>query len=496
MTTASPAREAAINRISRVLAWDWRSPLRIAGSTLGASLVLGIVFGLASRPASSHVHWGFKTTVAWVVWVWESIFGVNAVGGVKVNGSLTFLGSSIQGGLSGGAGIGAMPLTLTVITLAVAALAFRRATVESPNAVAALMVGVRAALLTALPLFVVSLFVTLGFDDIAHLGGTTSADTMQQWASLQGDKSFEISVSSTDAFFVTIALLVGLFAGMTLLRREWFTGRWSTLQLALVTPVRAFGRLCMAVVVGGLLFELVTWLVRWNTSWPGGHHGPAFTWHQWVNGFAGAIAYGGNAGAMALGLGSLGKVGYSASGGVGAGAFAGSAGPHQDFWIGWFARDENLAWGIWMALLIAPAILIYVAVSIVRVHGTDARAVLTSLGTWLVSLVVAIPVLAALANLSAGASGTVNAEMFAGSAHGEASAGLSTLLVTFLVFVYALLICAAIAIRMGVLNRRTLGEISSFAGQVSAQAQALREERTTPADESPAAGTDPPSSPR
>ncbi|MGN6722064.1 MAG: hypothetical protein ACTHJM_05585, partial [Marmoricola sp.] len=398
-----------------MLSWDWRTSMRIAAATLGTSLVLALVFGLASRPASAHLHWGFKTTLAWVAWVWESIFGVNVVGGIKANGSLTFFGSDINGGLSGSAGIGAMPLTLTVITLLVAAIAFRRATATSVNAVSALLLGVRAAVLTAIPLFVVSLFISLGVSDVARLFGSSADGTLQQWQALKGDKSFSISLSSTDAFFVTIALLVAVFAGVTVLRREWFTGRgWNSVQLALAAPVRAFGRLSIAVVVGGLLFELVTWLVRWNTSWPSGEHSPSLTAHQWVTAFAGAIAYGGNAGAMALGLGSLGKVGYSASGGVSAGPFATAQGPHEDHWIGWFAESHHLASGIWIALLIAPAILVYVALSVARQHGTDSRAVLTSLGTWLVSLVVAIPVLAAFANLSIGGSGNVDTGIFAG----------------------------------------------------------------------------------
>jgi hypothetical protein len=478
MSTESPARAVASNPISQVLAWDWANPLRIAARTLGTSLALGVIFGLASQPSSSQLHWGFKTTLAWIVWVWESIFGVNAVGGINVHGSLTFFDSSINGGISGGAGIGVMPLTLTVVTLAVAAVSFRRATAQSTSAVSALLLGVRAALLTAVPLFVASLLVSLGVADLAPLLGANAGDTLQQWQSLHGDKSFSISMSSTDALFVSFALLVGLFAGIVLLRAEWFTSRgWSTLQFVMVAPLRAFGRLAIGVVVGGLLFELVTWLVRWNTTWPNGHHGPAFTAHQWVNGFAAGIAYGGNAGAMALGLGSLGRVGYSASGGVSAAAFTGDSGPHQDYWIGWFAQNSHLAWGIWSALVVAPAILVYVALSIVRTHGDEPRAVLTSLGTWLVSLVVAIPVLATCANLSAGASGTVNAEIFTGSAHGNASAGISTLIVTFMVFVYGLIVCAAISTGMGALNRQTLGGISSLAGG------------------SPATDTDPPSSP-
>lgn len=456
-----------------MLSWDWRAPIRLAATILGTSFVLALVFGLASRPASSDLHWGFKTTAAWVAWVWESIFGVNVVGGIDVNGSLSFFGSDINGGVSGGAGIGAMPLTLTVITMLVAGIAFRRATAASVGAVSALLLGMRAALLTAIPLFVVSLVISLGISDVAHLVGPNADDTLQQWRSLKGDKSFSISLSSTDAFFVTIALLLAVFAGVTLLRRDWFTGRgWSTVQLTLAAPLRGFARLSIAVVVGGLLFELVTWLVRWNTTWPSGHHNPSLTAHQWVTAFAGAIAYGGNAGAMALGLGSLGKVGYSASGGLSAGPLAANQGPHEDHWIAWFAENHHLASGIWIALLIAPAILVYVALTIARQHGSDSRAVLTSLGTWLVSLVVAIPVLAAFANLSIGGSGTVDTDIFAGTGEGSAAAGLSTLLATFVVFAYALVVCGIVAALTGALTPRA-----------------------TPSAQTSEAGTDPLSSP-
>ena len=442
----------------RVLSWDWRGPLRIAGSTLGVSLLLAVVFGLATRPAAGHLHWGFKTTLAWGVWAWESIFGVDAVGSVKASGSLTLFGFSADGSASGNAYLGAMPLTLTVATLLVAAIAFRRATARSPNAVSALLLGVRAAVLTAIPLFVVSLVVSLGADDLAALLGARSGDgssagsALQQWQSLGGGKSLSISLSSTDALFVTLALLIGLFAALTLLRREWFTGRiWETIQLCLVAPLRAFARLCLAVVVGGLLFELVIWLVRWNTSWPSHEHRPSLTAHQWINGFASAIAYAGNAGAMALGLGSLGQVGYSASSDISAPMLTQSSSPHQGHWIGWFAQADHLAWGVWIALLIAPAMLIYVAWSIARTHGADARSVATSLGTWLVSLVVAIPVLAAVANLSIGGQGSGDATFgtgaFSGHAQGSATLGLSVLVCTFVVFVYALIIGAVVGLR-------------------------------------------------
>ena len=438
----------------RVLSWDWRSPFRIAGTTLGVSLALAVVFGLASRPASSQLHWGFKTTLAWVTWVWESIFGVDAVGSVKVGGSLDFFGSAIDGSASGSAAVGAMPLTLTVITLLATAVAFRRATSSSPSAVSALLLGARAALLTAIPLVAVSLLVSLNANDLVSLVGTGGGpgSVLQQWLSLSGDKALSLSLSTSDAALVPPALLLAVVAGLTLLRGEWFTGRiWQGIQLCLSAPLRAFGRLAVAVVIGGLLFELTIWLVRWNTSWPGGEHRPSLTAHQWVNGFASAIAYAGNAGAMALGLGSLGSVGYTTSATASTPLLSGPNTPHEAHWIAWFAQPDHLAYGVWIAVLLAPAILLYAAWPLTRPHGADARAALTGLGTWLVSLVVAIPVLASVANLSVDGSGSADATFaiggFTGQATGSASAGLSTLVCTFVVFVYALILGAVLMAR-------------------------------------------------
>lgn len=443
----------------RVLTWDWRNPLRIAGTTLGTSVALALVFGLASRPASSQLHWGFRTTLAWLAWVWESIFGVDAVGHVRAGGSLDVLGSTFDGSISGNAWLGAMPLTLTVITFLATAVAFRRATASCPDAVSALLLGARAAIVTTVPLVLVSLIVTVTAQDLTDLLGRSSGDgswadtAVQQWQSLNGDRSISLGLSPIDAALIPTALLLALFAGLTILRRAWFTGQvWEGIHLSLVAPVRAIGRLAIALVLGGLLFELVVWLVRWNSHWPSGGHRPSLTAHQWVTGFASAIAYAGNAGAMALGLGSGGTVGYTASGASSAPLLS-QATVHHAHGIAWFAQQDHLAAGVWIALLIAPLMLASVAWSIARAHRSDARAMLTGLTTWLVSLVLVVPALAALANVTIAGSGSADAAFgsgsFSGRAHGSISLGLSTLICTFLVFVYALLICALLVARAG-----------------------------------------------
>lgn len=431
----------------RMLAGDWIGSLRLAGTTLGTSLLLALLFGLTGRPAAGGLHWGFKTTAAWIAWVWESTFGVGVVGHTRVRGSADVLDLSLNGSASADGWLSAMPLTLTVLTLVVTVIAFRRAITRSPSAIAAWLLGVRAALLTAVPLLVVAWIVSLNTRDLTDLAdGRTGRP--RPWDSL--DTSASLSLSAADAFFVSFALLVVVFSAVVVLRSEWFTGRWATLHLVLVTPVRAFGRLALGLVVSGLLFELVIWQVRWHTRWPGIGHRPSLTVHEWVNAFAIAIAYAGNAGVMALGLGSLGQSGVVASGHASAASMDQSGSLDKQHWIGWFAAADNLSYGVWIGLLIAPALLAWVIGPILWTHRAEARAQLTHAGTWLVSLVVALPVVAMLANLAAGGSGNADAAWgsfgFNGNAHGSARLGLAVLVSSFAVFVSALAVSVVVVV--------------------------------------------------
>lgn len=437
----------------RMLAGDWLASVRIAGTALGSSLLLAILFGLTSRPSSGGPHWGLKTTIAWVTWVWESIFGVDATGHLRVSGSVDVLTSSVDGSATANGWIAAMPLTLTVITLVATGIAFRRATATYASAAPALLVGLGAALLTAATLVVIAWSISLNTHDVTDLGANRSS----QWQSL--DKSLTVSLSATDAFFVSLGLLVALFGALALLRADWLAGPWRTAHLLMATPLRAFARLGVGLVGAGLLFELVIWQVRWHTHWPGTGHRPSLTAHEWVNAFATAIAYAGNAGAMALGLGSFGQVGTTASGSATAASFTQSGSTSQEHWIGWFAQSDQLSYGVWIGMLLAPALIAAMLWPIVRAHRAEVRDLLAQVGIWLVSLVIAVPVITTLANLAAGGGGSANATVgsfsFDGAAHGSASAGLAMLVSTFAVFAYAVMISAVVVAATTLRLRRT-----------------------------------------
>lgn len=442
---ATTARSTA-SELTQAVTGDWPAAIRVAGTTLGVSLLLAVVFGLASRPAFGNPHWGLKATLCWISWVWESIFGVDVVGQAHASGSLSAVGLGATGHMAATASLGAMPLTLTVITLAAAAIAFRRASAAHPSALAALFLAVKTALLTALALGLVSVLISFNDTDLINLLGTgngTVSSAVGQWQAI-GDRSLALSLSSAQAVGVSFTLLLAVLLATALTGGERFRHPLGArVQRWLSVPLQSAIRLCLALMVGGLLFELVTWQVRWHTAWPAGSFGgrgkpPHLSPAQWVDAFAAAIAYAGNAGLLALGLGSGSTVGFSASGQASASGLSMSSATGAPHGIAWWAGSDHLAAGIWLALLITPAVLAYLTWSIARSNPGNLRALIT----WVCSLAVLVPLLGFLANLTATgrAYGETNAW---GLVHGTAMAtgsaefGLSLALTTATVVAYA-----------------------------------------------------------
>lgn len=410
--------------------WDWRGSLRVAGTTIATSAVLAVIFGLTSRPASSHLHWGLKSTFGWLIWVWESIFGVTMDGSVDAQGS--FLG--LEGSATGHVSLAAMPLTLTVITLIAAAISFRRAIKHTPNSASALLLGAGSAVATAIPLVIGSM-----------------ARISQEWQATNATASLTLTPSATQALITPLVLLLATFIAMTVTTPKPGAHALSqAAQRCLAPAIRGFQRLAIALVASGLVVELATWLARKDTTWPHGVHTPAMTFHQWVNAFSGAIAYAGNAGLMALGLGSAGSVDYrwSVTGSM-ADIGASSSNAHS-YGLSSLAQSDHLAYGIWTAAVCAPIVLIYVASSVARMRGTDLRSIAIDLGLWSMSLLIALPVLVGVANLALGGSAIVQGGVFGfssgGAVSGSASAGMQPRPNTLQIWIYALLACMVVIV--------------------------------------------------
>lgn len=454
--------------------WDWRGSLHVAGVTLGTSAVLALVFGLTSRPSSEHLHWDLKTTIAWVAWVWESIFGVDASGSANLRRALTV--ANFHGSAAGHLGLSAMPLTLTFITFLAAAIAYRRVISRSPHLLSALLTGVSAAVVSAVVLVAVSLIVSVNAHDLSQLlrpgNGTSDLNGIaRSWQQLHPGISLSLTMSTIGAAFVSVALLITVFAAITLTRTDWLPLDIGKVANRCLTPIfRGFGRLMAALVASGLAVELITWIVRKETKWPHGIHTAPMTFHQWVTAFSGAIAYAGNAGLMSLGLGSFGKVDYQWAANA---SFGGSditwPGGHHDYGLASLAQRNNLAAGIWVAAILTPIVLIYVASSLTRMRGLTVREQAIGLASWICSLLVVVPILVALANLSVSgtltAQGSVAGNQGVAAAHGSASAGLETWPTTFFVIAYAGVISAVVVV-VAMRKRGISTDISRRAGSL------------------------------
>lgn len=463
--------------------WDWKGPVKVAAATLGVSLILALVFGLVTKPYGSDVHWGFKSLFAWLAWGWESIFGVSATGSLDMHGSGSL--GSFSGTASGSAhaSLDAAPLTLTVVTFVVAAWAFRAAIRRCTNALSATLLGLRAALLIAVPLWLVSLFATLSDTDLARLGllpttGNTQMHLGRANVSLRWSDA--LGLSSLEAFLVVLLAMTGFFAALTIHRAEWFEGRVLAIgRRLLLAPLRAFGKLSIALVVAGLIFTFITVLIRWNSaSELQAAPVPSLSTRNWIILAFALVAYAGNFGVAALGLGSWGQFGGNAdvswSGNIPFGFKPGNVTCSVQRGIDWWAQSEVtfrtnpcsgfhqsatadthlpvLDWGVWTAAILAPLVLLYVASSIVKANGIDPKAKLLSLGTWLISLLGVLPLLAYLAQIilsgNADAAGTVLGANLTAAGEATGTLGLSSA-TPFIIAGYAGLFAAMVAIASG-----------------------------------------------
>jgi len=234
--------------------WTWRGPLRVAAITLTTSFGLALIFGLTSRPSSQRLHWTFTTTSEWTVWVWESIFGADVAGRVQTQGSLGAAGHVLQGSAAADVAIGAMPLTLTLLTLASAAISYRRAISALPNARSALALGGAAALLVAIPMALIALVVSVDTHEIKNLVAPSSDTglTASAWQAVRDASGFSLSVSATDAFLTSCGLLLAVFGGLVVTKGITTRSPAATSILRLLaTPLRGCSYLAIALVVGG-----------------------------------------------------------------------------------------------------------------------------------------------------------------------------------------------------------------------------------------------------
>ena len=448
-----------------------RPALTVAATLLVVSLVLSLAVGLTTLV--HHVpqwHWTATAVSTWIGSLWASIFGADL--GVKASvhtGPFSFNGSG---------GISAVPVTLSALTLGAGVIAFKRVTAQQASLWRAGLTAAWSALFTVVPLLIVTLFVGMNTHDIEKAAGLTDcASSASNSGSLFGGNSssssssgggydsngnyvgssgsydsngnyqgsstpvtsscinstiadavsnnatVSVGPSSTQVFFVGFTLILVVLLGATLARRDLYAGKYTVwVRNLLRGPISGLSWSLVGLTVAGWIYFAFVYFLRPDAVEVSTSH---LSSYDWMNILSVLFAAGANLGTIALGLGTWGSYGGSAS-------VPGRDVPGAHHGLAWLASSERANDpGLWAAAGLAPLVLLFATVMIARISRREGPAASRwAIGTWVLSLLALFPLLDSWAGLGAH-----------GSALGQsvsASSGF-TALATFTVFA-----CAAV----------------------------------------------------
>ena len=382
----------------------------VAGALVGTSLVVSLMLSLIGRQDGM----GVRDTLTMTTALMAGAFGAD-----------------LEGSIQGVAGqVGAVPLTITLITLAVAIIVFRRVTAGHQRASAGLLLAARSAVAAAL--------VMMAF----ARAFTTTSDGAR------------VGVSVLGAFVLTLVIVFLVLALVVLLRRDWLRSRFlRALYEWAAAPVLGLAVALALLPLAGLIAGLAVLLFGSGTS----AYTSSLSGGEWRLVIVGAIAYAGNLGLWAITLGASGTVGVfglqhyldlingfaGAWGGDGLGLPTGGR-------LTWFTGTFQEP-GLWVSVALTPLCLALSAYGVVRASGVRRRAdpcrplALRGLALWVVSLLGAVPCVVRLANVHAHLVGPFGISL-------TPTVGASGVSATFLLVGYAAVVAVVTAVVVGALD--------------------------------------------
>lgn len=411
---------------SKLLVGNWVGMAMVAGAAFGVALILGLLFAFTTADdldVASALAAGLLLTGA--------AFGADLIQD-EGNDVTTSLGQ--------------YPLLATVLAFGVGIYLFRRTTANYSKVTDALIDAVRAALILAGLVFVLSIVMKIWEPDVkGYEGSGSDSDDFDFLGAPLGMTNGETTMSIGGAIFLPFVLLLLLLALTCFVRRDWLGEKLSVVHDFVAAPLWGFATLITATLPAGLLYMIAI-----------------IAGEKDARGFSQAMSLLGNLpgiGLHMIGLGSLSKLGYSVSS---------SDDDAEDFysdmieeqggepaWIGDFAGDHGALF--WTALLVGiPALA--AAVWMVVKRSTGKANPLFNVGVYLGSLLIIVPLLVRFSNLHLTSSDDDDSVTFAGGL-----AGGNTLLL-FLVF--SLVAAAIILVVTGNLDVNALkAKAQSFQGQ-------------------------------
>ena len=407
----------------KVLTGNWIGSATVAGAVVGTSLALALVLTLIGHQSGM----GVRDTLTLMTALMTGAFGADV------------------GGSGGGveAHVGAFPLTITLVTLAVAVVVFRRVTAGYQRASDAVADAGRAALISGLAMMVFALVFTTKSD------GT------------------KLGASPVGAFFLTLLIVFLLLALVVLMRRDWLRTRVTQVVHDWVrAPVLGLAAILVALPFAGIIAALAVLLFGSGTS----GYTSSFSGGDWRLSVIGVIAFAGNLGLWAVTLGTGGKVGVfglDKYADLINGLSSSLGGDSRDIptggRLGWFTTTFHEP-GLWVTLVLTPACLAFGAYAVVRASGyrsrTDATGpvALRGLALWVASLLVAVPYFVRLANVHTRIDGPFGIAL-------SPAVGASGVGATFLIFLYALVVAIVVALAVGVLDGAALRASAAAIGR-------------------------------
>ena len=416
---------------ARILLGHWGGSAVVATTTVLTSLLFSLVLALVGRQSGM----GVRDTLTVMAGLMTGAFGADVRGSVR----------------GVGADVGAFPLTITLLSLGLTVMVFRRVTAAYACASDAVVAAGRAALMSALAMMV------------AALVFTTRSDQTRVGASPAG------------AFFLTLIIVLMVLGLTVLMRRDWLrAGATRVVHDWVRAPLLGLVAMLLLLPVAGVVAALAVLLFGSGTS----GYTTTLTGEQWRLIVVSAIAYAANIGLWTLTLGAGGKVGVFGLEqflDLIQGISSSLGGDVEEIPLGgrltWFTGTFHEP-GLWVAVALTPLCLALAAVIVVRAAGFRARtdrtgpAALRGLTLWLVSLLLAVPFAVRLANVHTRIDGPLGISL-------SPTVGASGAGATFLLGAYALVAALVVALAAGALDRPTLrASIAAIGRRLPQQAAA------------------------
>lgn len=440
---------------------NWVGAGIIAAVTLAVTLLLAvIVTALISIDDMS-----FGNHVTTVLAFAAAAFGVDATASTD----------------AGHASLGVFTLGITLPAAAAALFTFRRVTAAYTRPLAALLDGIRAALLISVVLFIAALLVRTDLAD-----DLTGDD---EWSWLLDVVFYDLTygIERLGALFMPLLTLTALFAVAVLLRRDWLPERAATIHDWVQAPLRGLIALIVLLPVLAVITIIAT-LITGDTN------DDLNSFDDWLMLLGLAIAFLPNLGIGALSLGVFGQVGGSANLDRSARELFEVLGSTDRWERVTYLTGEGEP-GLWVTIVIAPAA-IAAATFIVARASTSVATVLRNLGVWVAGLLLAVPCLIRLANVhvAGDVEGADSDDEFSFEFAASAVAGIHGISTTLMVALYALAAAAVLAGLTGALNYRDVSQRATDAAR-RIQQQGEAAGGATPGSGS-GSGTQPPPTPQ